>query len=373
MITKAEIINFRGINALTIEGFSRLNIFVGRNGVGKTSIMEAIAIGATGGRPQFFDYLARVRGLPGFSEENPIGLEVYFGRAEAPLKITLCDENRCFITDAERSNIADSRNSTTTTKQATADDKSMEILPTFLPLPSLVFSEVSNLYKFSYSHPGSNGPTTHTRNLHLRPGGHEVHPDDSCTICPKGFYLKGGMANLAGANQLVDKLVRAGKREELVTMMRDVVPGVQDITPSAQSGAPLVKTGDAVVPAQVMGGGFVWLLTVYSQILLGNGTSSVAVIDEIETGLHHLSMPAMWENLNTLLRQMPQLQIFCSTHSEELLEKTLDVFREPQNRDLLGIFRVMKEPGCSLEVRKADYDTLETIHELGEGRTHVTG
>lgn len=57
MITKAEIINFRGINALTIEGFSRLNIFVGRNGVGKTSIMEAIAIGATGGRPQFFDYL----------------------------------------------------------------------------------------------------------------------------------------------------------------------------------------------------------------------------------------------------------------------------------------------------------------------------
>lgn len=37
-----EIKNFRGIDHLAIDDFSRVNVFLGQNGSGKTSILEAI-------------------------------------------------------------------------------------------------------------------------------------------------------------------------------------------------------------------------------------------------------------------------------------------------------------------------------------------
>ena len=37
-----EIKNFRGIDHLTIDDFSRVNVFLGQNSSGKTSVLEAI-------------------------------------------------------------------------------------------------------------------------------------------------------------------------------------------------------------------------------------------------------------------------------------------------------------------------------------------
>ena len=41
-----EIKNFRGIDHLKIDVFSRVNVFFGQNGSGKTSILEAILMSA---------------------------------------------------------------------------------------------------------------------------------------------------------------------------------------------------------------------------------------------------------------------------------------------------------------------------------------
>ena len=37
-----EIKNFRGIDRLVMDDFSRVNVFLGQNGSGKTSVLEAI-------------------------------------------------------------------------------------------------------------------------------------------------------------------------------------------------------------------------------------------------------------------------------------------------------------------------------------------
>ena len=44
MIKRLEIENFRGISKGKIEGFSQLNIFIGKNNSGKSTILEALAI-----------------------------------------------------------------------------------------------------------------------------------------------------------------------------------------------------------------------------------------------------------------------------------------------------------------------------------------
>ncbi len=45
-ITKLELINFRNYEKKTFDNFSNLNIIIGKNGVGKTSIIEAIYLGS---------------------------------------------------------------------------------------------------------------------------------------------------------------------------------------------------------------------------------------------------------------------------------------------------------------------------------------
>ena len=45
-ITKIELINFRNYKKQSYDKFSNLNIIIGKNGVGKTSIIEAIYLGS---------------------------------------------------------------------------------------------------------------------------------------------------------------------------------------------------------------------------------------------------------------------------------------------------------------------------------------
>src|SRR4051812_48791850 len=46
MLRTLQIENFRGIKELALADFSTVNIFVGRNGAGKTSVLEACALAA---------------------------------------------------------------------------------------------------------------------------------------------------------------------------------------------------------------------------------------------------------------------------------------------------------------------------------------
>ena len=62
-----EIKNFRGIDHLTIDDFSRVNVFLGQNSSGKTSVLEAILMLAgmsNPGLPQSINML-RSRGSAG--------------------------------------------------------------------------------------------------------------------------------------------------------------------------------------------------------------------------------------------------------------------------------------------------------------------
>ena len=45
-ITKIELLNFRNYKKKIFNNFSNLNIIIGNNGIGKTSIIEAIYIGS---------------------------------------------------------------------------------------------------------------------------------------------------------------------------------------------------------------------------------------------------------------------------------------------------------------------------------------
>jgi AAA15 family ATPase/GTPase len=63
MLKQLTISNFRGFDSLKIDGFSKINLFVGKNNSGKTSILEAIFLMIGMSYPLLPNTVNQLRGL----------------------------------------------------------------------------------------------------------------------------------------------------------------------------------------------------------------------------------------------------------------------------------------------------------------------
>ena len=71
-----EIKNFRGIESLKIDDLSRLNVFLGQNNSGKSSVLEAIAMLTSMSNPDVPQMINAVRARKPFS--NFLGIKYFF-------------------------------------------------------------------------------------------------------------------------------------------------------------------------------------------------------------------------------------------------------------------------------------------------------
>ena len=65
-----EIRNFRGIDHLKVDDFSRVNVFLGQNNSGKSSVLEAIAMSMSMSNPEVPQMINAVRARKPFSNLN---------------------------------------------------------------------------------------------------------------------------------------------------------------------------------------------------------------------------------------------------------------------------------------------------------------
>lgn len=61
ILDSLEIRNFRGLQELRIERLGRVNLIVGKNNVGKTSVLEALRLYANPGSPEIHSDLLQSR------------------------------------------------------------------------------------------------------------------------------------------------------------------------------------------------------------------------------------------------------------------------------------------------------------------------
>lgn len=61
LLESLEIQNFRGFHHLQIEKLGRVNLIVGKNNIGKTSLLEALELYARRGAPELIRQFLRSR------------------------------------------------------------------------------------------------------------------------------------------------------------------------------------------------------------------------------------------------------------------------------------------------------------------------
>ncbi len=285
-----EVQNFRGFQDLRIEKLGRVNLIVGKNNIGKSSLLEAIQLYATKADPAFLQQILAVRyedrGRQRIEKALSSVKYLFFGRKDItgptdPIKISPVDdpEQQVQISlEFYRSKL----------------DEEGRI--TFQILPPAEYNTAEDPI-----------PTV------MRP---RLFRTDA-----KGINVISIEANGLGNReiaQLWDKITLTNHEQEVLKALRIVAPGIEAINLVDQSArgerTPIVKAQgmSEPLPIRTLGDGMQRMLGI--SLALVNAQNGILLIDEIENGLHYSIQEDLWRLVFQIAHRL-NVQVFASTHS----------------------------------------------------------
>jgi hypothetical protein len=340
MLKCITINRFRGIRSLMVSDFAKVNIFIGTNSAGKTSILEAISLAANPS-PHWLVTLSQWRDMQPPSPGNDDALRVYFydlDLSQSPeLKFSI-DEHSYRLTVEP---IIGGISTVTSTASEASSSSSGE---TRVQLRGI---------RVAYQTP--DGKTAKTT-LEMVQGGFRENASATRMERLGCFYVHARRAtSIPETARLLTTLYEQKREGLLIDMLRRIDPRVQRFFPGTRNTGPtvLVDVGLAhMLPINVLGDGFCRAALMATGLLVGN--TKALVVDEIDSGLHYSVMKSVWNGLAGLARDK---QVFCATHNEEMLSATLDAFDDC--REDLRVFRIDRHDDGEVTVEKFDYEAFE--------------
>ncbi len=128
-------------------------------------------------------------------------------------------------------------------------------------------------------------------------------------------------------------LVAEGRKDYLKSTLRRLLPLLADVEViTDHNGEPFIlatTTENKRLPLQALGGGLTRLFRLF--VAFHDFKGGLVVIDEIENGLHHLVLPNLWRQVQAMTGEL-DVQIFATTHSQECIDTALDTFSDEPDR-----------------------------------------
>lgn len=290
MITSLEITGFRSFKKLKVDRLARVNLFVGRNSAGKTSILEAVELLATGSVAGLLPSIKRRFERKEDSEDwDPAHL--FHGRElrpESSFSIAGKGDSerwfRCIAMDPS--------------------DMAESDAPTSEGVPLALYVE------------GDASPRLHRLSLSGNLGwkGLVVSLAKKGERPPVNFL---GTETVDGPQlqRFWDSVVLTPEEEGVIDSLKVVEPRLQRIA-FLSEGRVFVKLEgiEERLPLGTAGDGLKRLLNLSLQLFSAKG--GFLLVDEIDTGLHYTVMTDMWRLVIETARRL-DVQVFATTHSQD--------------------------------------------------------
>lgn len=366
MITKLEIEGYRSFEKFEMENLRRVNLLVGKNNRGKTSVLEALEIVSSVSNPTvIFNSLFRRGEIkekgPGSAENETVNqfsdIRYLFNRyqfdigTQILIRTTHEDHKTTFNIEFERSNKND-------------ESELIEIINS----DDLVL----NRMKINWITQTSKTPDSPAPSKHVSRKIYEITPD-GLLMPPKSWrherhvrldsqntvYLSTEGIKSEKLVEFVEQLLLTEEEELILEGLRFIEPGIMRIATEAIRFVPnegfifatgliarkrgiLVKTKEVErMPIGSMGDGIWRLLGLLSGLL--NAKKGVFLIDEIDTGLHYSVMKKMWEMVIDIAIKL-DIQVFATTHSQDCIDSLAGLIATGESaKDSFSIQRINQE------------------------------
>ena len=336
-----EIKNFRGIDHLKIDDFSRVNVLVGQNNSGKSTVLEAIAMLMSMSNPDTPQMINAVRARKPFS--NFIDIKYFF-------------RNMDVATPPEVTSIQ---------TDGTARHLKMGL--------SYVFDELADAKNESVQQTGTvfyvntlemnfdvtNGTGTHNYKSWLRvnPQGLVVNKKSAEGYMEKNraWLIPSDLMTNNLANDLTE-LFRRNKKDTVLKLLKlfdERITGIEILTDDVYIGFDGMAE---MLPARVTGDGLRRYLSIVASA--ANPMIDMILIDEIDNGLHYSVYKKLWQAIFALAVAGDK-QIFVTTHSKEILSHLSDMLEEHSAyQNEFCLYTLAKTPQKGHQAYKYTYEGL---------------
>lgn len=324
MYSSIEISGFRRLEQMRLEGLSRVNLLVGPNNSGKTSVLECVGLLHAAADYRVLRSVLESRGewLP--DEDH--------GRVYDIAQLFSCRDV------SGRVRVSGQRSGHGSQLVAVTADLSVQKSPGQLDLPlhdeagdAVEESAGRLIWESSERQRGFRAPLTVDRMLPVRQAArHGWGADDDI---PRVQFVGTGGLMPGDIGDIFDDVVLTDAEDGAVEAMRLIEPRVERIAVLASKRGPLGSSArggillrmtdvDGRVPIGSVGDGMWRLLGL--ALALARARGGVLLVDEIDTGLHFTVMQKMWTMLAERSRSL-DVQVFATTHSRDCYESLASV------------------------------------------------
>ncbi len=347
MIKSLEINNYKGIQNFKLDNLNRINIFVGNNNSGKTSLLEAGFIGMKD------NYMGAMTVLQNRNlNPNAKTMETLFKDMDSRNKISIKNKTTAGIFSTDISLSTDSN-----------------IVPISIPNENGIQTQEDKkflinkdgnkvYYNFALLNKGNgviesiiNMEVKNTNGLTLN-----LNSGDIYFISPKT------RTNGNFANELREQIKSRNEKKKILDELQLFDPKIEDIIVDGLNIEVYLKGVDKPIPIQAMGAGSFTVLEMAS--IFGREKIKNIFIDEIEDGLHIQSMEIIAKYLAKTMEQKPDLQLFITTHSTEIIKL---ITKHQTDKKIVSAYRIYNKNDKTQVVEYND-DLLDTLEEGWEIR-----
>jgi AAA15 family ATPase/GTPase len=336
-----EITNFRGFDFLEIDDFSKINLFVGSNNSGKTSILESIFLLIGMSNPMLPNMINQIRGLN-------IGNAKQLGYLFHDLKMENKPSFSAKFTDYSNRIL---RMEAKYKLNESISDISSSSAPELIGL-DLNFRELKENKQNS------------NRKSSLIFGDNVINqtiPRDYKEKLHAVFVSeKNDLATLARFSEMI-------KRKEtsfILETLRKFDDNIQDIKTLPDGIYFDVKNMEELVPSNVMGDGIRRFLNIVTAAC--EKDNSFVCIDEVENGLHYSAYKLLWKSLLSFL-SINNVQLFITTHNIETLVCLKSVLEEEKfisMQEYSRVFTVSRTQNSGHKVYKYSFEGFKDAINL---------
>lgn len=314
MLESVTIQNFKGFKNTSIGPFRKVNLLIGGQNVGKTSVLEAIQIGLDGVRNTVF------------RQSEGKDAQRFFASALS---------NPHLFLSMEKSN------------------QEFFLTSRFKDLPKLPTPISADLFYLQKSQNGVGGVIHRFANKKTHPGTPSICVSVPLFLPPQLHLVK-----------LFGQVILNRKKREITELLRNVEPRLVSLDAISPDGEQRVYAElDGIqhaLPLTQMGHGFSRLLYLFSEMLVAD--AQVALIDEVENGIHYSALPTLFTGIKAVATER-NVQSIITTHSWDCLRAACEAFE-----DTPEMFQVIRLERHDDDVKAVCIDGERMLRLMAEER-----
>lgn len=301
--------NFRGFDKIELRDFNQVNILLGNNNSGKSSILEALFLLIGMNNPSLPSSINGIRGLKP-TDRNGFLKSIFHNLDVSVHPVIIGDYN-------------------------IQSNRRLEITPLWSAIPggitkiaSSTMQELEGIKLIGLQQDGIGKDDSSEARLIIENGKEQLLETKSLS---KDGVSGTFISSIEDGDWVISELAELVKRKKenrILTELQKFDRRINAITVLPDNVYFDMEGVNELMPMNLMGDGMRRFLTILS--VIANSNKHIVLIDEIENGLHYSANKLLWQSILSLSKEV-EAQLFITTHNLETLQCLNAVLEDEEN------------------------------------------